>query len=114
MDADFSAVERHAVELGKVGPRIVKQARAAVTLATLGTEREAKMFAPVDTGNLRNSISSEIRGLTGVVGPTAEYAEYVEFGTSRMAPSAFMGPATDRNAAVFYKAMQSINPGIGS
>lgn len=113
MDADFSETTRYAADLGKVGPVVVKQARLAVEMAVRGTEREAKMFAPVDTGNLRNSITSDIRGLTGVVGPTADYGAYVEYGTSRMGPAAYMGPAFDRNAAVFVQAMTKINPGLG-
>ena len=113
MDADFSAVRRFAADLGTAGPRVVKQARVAVELATRGTERDAKAMAPVDTGNLRNSISSDIRGLSGAVGPTADYGEYVEFGTSRMGPQPYMGPATDRNSALFVQAMSKINPGPG-
>ena len=112
MDADFSAVTRHAADLGKVAPRVVKQAGAAVRLATLGTERDAKILAPVDTGNLRNSITSDIRGLSGAVGPSAHYGRYVEEGTSRMGPQPYMGPATDRNAALFVQAMDKIDPGL--
>lgn len=43
----------------------------------------AKMLAPVDDGNLRDSIEMEIRdgGLTAVVRVTAHYAVYVNFGT---------------------------------
>lgn len=114
MEADFSQTTRLAADLGKVGPRVVKQVRQAVELATRGTEREAKMFAPVDTGTLRNSITSDLRGLTGTVGPTVEYGAHVEYGTSRMAPHAYMGPAFDRNAAVFMQALKAINPGIGT
>ena len=112
MDADFSAVMRFSADLGKVAPHVVKQAGAAVRLATLGTERDAKVLAPVDTGNLRNSITSDIRGLTGVVGPTANYAIHQEYGTSRMGPQPFMGPATDRNAALFVQAIAKIDPGL--
>lgn len=112
MDADFSAVTRHAADLGKVAPRVVKQAGDAVRLATLGTERDAKILAPVDTGNLRNSITSTIRGLSGAVGPSAHYGRYVEEGTSRMGPQPYMGPATDRNAALFVQAMDKIDPGL--
>ena len=112
MDADFSAVTALAVDLGKVGPRVVRQAQRAVEAATRGTERDAKLGAAVDTGTMRSSITSDIKALSGEVGPTVDYAEYVEYGTSRMAPQPFMGPATDRNAALFYKAMESINPGL--
>ena len=110
MDADFSQAMRFAADLGKVAPHVVKQAGAAVRLATLGTERDAKVLAPVDTGNLRNSITSTIRGLSGVVGPTANYAIHQEYGTSQMGPQPFMGPATERNAALFYQAMSRIEP----
>lgn len=112
MDADFSQVARFAADLGNVGPRVVKQAAAAVRLATSGTERDAKIGAPVDTGTLRNSITSTIRGLTGEVGPTVEYGQYVEEGTSRMGPQPYMGPATDRNGALFVQAMTKIDPGL--
>lgn len=108
MDVDSSEVLRHAEDLGKVGPAIVKEARMVVEVATLGTERDAKVFAPVDTGNLRNSIYSSFRGLTGEVGPTADYGDFVEGGTSRMAPQPYMGPATDRNAPGFHAACADI------
>lgn len=43
----------------------------------------AKMLAPVDDGNLRDSIEMEIfdAGFTAVVRVTAHYAVYVEYGT---------------------------------
>lgn len=110
MDSDFSDVRRYAAELGGYGPRVVKQARVVVEVVTRGTERDAKILAPVDTGNLRNSIGSDIDGLTGEVGPTANYGEYVEDGTSRMAPQPFMGPATDRWSVQFVQAMNAIRP----
>lgn len=90
----------------------VGEARNAVKAATAGTERDAKSFAPVDTGALRNSITSSLSGNAvmsrGVVGPTVSYGRYVEEGTSRMAPRAYLGPAFDRNAATFMKAMEAI------
>ena len=48
-------------------------------------ENEAKTLCPVDTGNLRNSISSQVEktadGVLGVVFTNSEYAQYIEFGT---------------------------------
>lgn len=48
-------------------------------------ENEAKTFCRVDTGNLRNSISSQVEktadGVLGVVFTNSEYAPYVELGT---------------------------------
>lgn len=50
-------------------------------------ERSAKEKAPKDTGALRRSITSEIRGTEGVVYTPLEYAPYVEFGTGLFAES---------------------------
>lgn len=65
-------------------------------------EASAKTFAPVDTGALRESISSEVSEESGTVvgeiGPTVRYAMFVEWGTSKDAPQAFMGPALDRHS----------------
>lgn len=108
MTADPSDIYRHAVELEARGREIVQKASVVVTKVTLDTERDAKVLAPVDTGFLRNSISSTVRGLVGEVGPSAEYGAYVEDGTSRMAPQPYMGPATAKNAVAFYKAMEKL------
>ena len=55
---------------------------------------EAKRFAPVRTGRLRDSIRVLERGSGYViVGSDVEYAPYVEFGTYRMAPRSFLRPA---------------------
>lgn len=60
-------------------------------------ERRAKELCPVDTGRLRNSISSELRtendNLVGIVGTDVEYAPFVEFGTVRMDAQPFLIPA---------------------
>ena len=86
-------------------------------------ERSAKEKAPKDSGELRRSITSEIRGNEGVIFTTLEYAPYVEYGTglfaenggrkdvpwcyqddkgewhttSGMKPQPFMRPAFDEN-----------------
>lgn len=53
--------------------------------ATLLVTRDAKKFAPGDTGRLRASIAPEVRTqgreVIGVVGSNVKYAPYVETGT---------------------------------
>lgn len=45
----------------------------------------------IDTGNLRNSITHKMKGNNAVVvGSPVEYARYVEYGTSKMAPNNFI------------------------
>ena len=48
----------------------------------LTAEAFAKVECPVDTGNLRNSITHDSDEKSAVVGTNVEYAAYVELGTS--------------------------------
>ncbi len=61
-------------------------------------EGYAKTEVPVDTGFLRSSIQTA-RGPddTVVVSAEAEYAAYVEYGTSRMAARPYMRPAAEEH-----------------
>lgn len=58
---------------------------AALQKACALVEREAKILAPKDNGDLRRSISSKVEGETGIVFTPLEYAPYVEFGTGLFA-----------------------------
>lgn len=94
-------------------------ARAAATTGSLAgkvvaktahdIEADAKQLAPVDTGFLRNSISTSISGsaaaVTAEVGPTAEYGVYQELGTWKMAAQPYLGPAFDRHVDGFTKTL---------
>jgi HK97 gp10 family phage protein len=54
--------------------------------------------APLErTGEMRDSIEREIVGLEGVVGSKDDIAEYQEFGTDRIPPRPFIGPAAFAN-----------------
>lgn len=104
-------MRRHAAELRGLAETLVPRASAVVRKVAFDTEADAKALAPVDTGNLRNSITTAVTGdgLTAAVVATASYAIFVEFPTSRNpAPQPFMGPATDRNKPLFYKAMSQL------
>lgn len=103
-----------AVDLLQAGPRAQVRAGLAVRRTAFAIEATAKQLVPVDTGNLKNSIGSSPIGqdralgpgdLDAEIGPTADYAEYVEFGTSQHGPAAFMGPAFDRHAGDLEKAL---------
>lgn len=49
--------------------------------AAFVVEAEMKQAAPVDTGRLRTSITTNVEQLRATIGPTVHYAPYVEFGT---------------------------------
>lgn len=78
--------------------QIVKQNTAEMTQ---GAQRKA----PVDTGNLRRSITMDLSdgGLTGKVKPMAEYASYVEYGTRFSPRQAFMAPSFNRQKEQFKR-----------
>lgn len=107
------ALRRHAAELQGEAESLPERASVVVRKAAFDTEAGAKALAPVDTGNLRNSITTTVQGdgLRAGVVATASYAFWVETGTSRMSPQPFMGPATDRVEPNFHEAMRRLAEG---
>ena len=63
-------------------PKIVK----AVKTNASELQRKEMRDVPVDTGFLKRSITltTEDKGLTAIVEPTADYASYLEYGTRYM------------------------------
>ena len=91
---DGSGLYALAADLGKASAQVTQRASQAVRKAAMDVEAAAKRGAPVDTGALRNSISTDTPTvLSAEIGPTVNYGLYVEMGTSRMAAQPYMGPA---------------------
>lgn len=62
----------------------------------LQVQNLAKIKAPVDTGNLRNSIQLDIVTDTQIIITSyANYSAYIEYGTVYMQPQPFIRPAID-------------------
>lgn len=114
MAADDGPLRALSADLTTAGREVGNRARAVVRKTAYDIEASAKALAPVDTGNLKGSIShSDLRiGNTGTlvaeIGPTANYGVFLEQGTSRMAAQPFMGPAADRHTPGFEQAMQQL------
>lgn len=68
-----------------------------------------KADAPKRTGAMADSVSADVRSAgTGValeVGPTVDYAPFVEDGTRYMEPQPFVAPAFDRHLDGFIRAI---------
>ena len=65
-------------------------------------ETYAKQLCPVDTGNLRNSITHEqMDEKTEVIGTTVKYAPFVELGTVKMKARPFLRPAAEDHTAEY-------------
>ncbi len=94
-----------------IAPAVKKSVEASCNIIA----DSARSMCPVDTGNLRASITVDVQqvafqSITGTVFATADYADYVEFGTGRrgdpivphtdkpgMIAQPFMRPAFDEN-----------------
>lgn len=63
---------------------------------------------PVDTGNLRGSITHEVdAGDSAVyIGTNVEYAPYVELGTSRQKAQPFLRPAASEHGAQYLQVLK--------
>lgn len=80
--------------------RIQSRIPAALMAGGKAVEGYAKDLAPVDTGNLRNSITTEPSGDKEVkVRTGVEYAIYQELGTYKMAAHPFLRPGIENNIA---------------
>lgn len=100
------------VDLDRAGANAPKQVLQAVRKTALDVEGTAKRFAPVDLGTLRSSITTVTKAngsyVEATVAPHVDYAVYQEYGTSRMAPRAFMGPAADRHLHELQAAIEKL------
>lgn len=114
LEVDTSELRALAVEITRSTGALGAKAAAALRKTAYDIEADAKILAPVDTGNLMNSISTSITGsgsfgsMTAEIGPTAEYGGFVENGTSVHAPQPYMGPAFDRRSPGLVAAFEQI------
>lgn len=72
----------------------IEQAKArALEKIGLVAEGYAKRLCPVDTGNLRNSITHDTDDEAAYIGTNVEYAVYVEMGTVNTPAQPYLKPA---------------------
>ena len=80
----------------------------ALTRIGLSAEGYAKKECPVDTGNLRNSITHEVVQPEKAVyiGTNVEYAAYVELGTTRTKAKPYLKPAATEHSTVYKRIIE--------
>lgn len=105
-----SAMALASVRVGAGAAMVTRKTATAIN-------RDAKILAPVDTGNLRSSLGVTLTGdgragtMRAEISPTASYAVHVEYGTSRMAAQPFLWPATERHVPAWMAALEQIAAG---
>lgn len=69
-------------------------------------EETAKALVPVRSGATRASIhTTMVDDQTAEVGPTTKQGFFMEYGTYKDAPQAYLGPALDRHSGDYYIAL---------
>lgn len=102
-----------ALELERKSGQVGRQTAVVVRRSAHAIEGAGQQLVRVDTGATKNSIGVDFRGdgrfseFSAEIGPTTEWAPFLEWGTSRMAPHAFMGPALDRHSGDFVAAIEA-------
>ena len=93
----------------EVSEKIKKALLRWLETCGLVSEGYAKKLAPVDTGNLRNSITHEVDEdePAAYIGTNVEYAPYQELGTIHMAAQPFLKPAVADHANEFRKIFEN-------
>ena len=105
----------------KANPKIFQveeRLSAALEIAARHIEAKAKEDVPVDTGATKNSINAKpvIPFLQVVrsghkewrIGPTTEYAPFLEFGTWKMAARPYMVPAIESERPKLVRAVKQL------
>lgn len=95
--------------LRKTDNGIAKDMKLTLAKYTALIEGKAVDWCPVDTGYLQSTISKEIRsgGTVGIVKVTANYARYVELGTSVNYAQPFLLPAFNVHSEKFIEELLS-------
>ncbi|HEX5164227.1 MAG TPA: HK97-gp10 family putative phage morphogenesis protein [Thermomicrobiales bacterium] len=82
--------------LPQVAAKVRPLVSAEVKKAGFDVQAKAQALVPVKTGLLRRSITTQFpTDLSAVVGPSANYGIYVEFGTRHMGARPYMRPAAE-------------------
>lgn len=84
--------------------------RQIVALNGAELQQKAMKNAPVDTGQLRNSIQLKLslNGMTAIVSANTEYAAYQEYGTRKMTAHPFLRPALNEQGKQFIKDLKRL------
>lgn len=105
MPADVSQLLAYAAELEAAGNAGLNAVDKVITDYGDKVATSARALVPVLTGTLKGSIRVVPGAHRVEVEATEYYAQFVEFGTSKMAPEPFMEPALAEHEGGFADAL---------
>lgn len=115
MTVDTSELRKLSADLATASGRVGREASAALGKAANAVRDSAKALAPARTGALRGSIEvmersgdGRFASMSATIGTSIRYGWFNEFGTSKMAPQPYLGPALAANADAYVSAIEKI------
>ena len=84
---------KFAADLLRVASGVDIRGQKAVERVGQGALAMARSIAPTDSGDLRSGLRLTRKGTVAILESSEVYSAFQEFGTSRMAPNPFIGPA---------------------
>lgn len=107
------------VDLNPDWRRVEGMLKDVLQIAARNIEKDSKQrmhdWPAIDTSETVNSIMprpADREGLAWRIGPTTDYAPFVEFGTSRMRARPFMVPASEQEKPRLLKALGQVFQGL--
>lgn len=107
---EVKGIEDVVNKLSKMNMIVQTETKIALKEAGMKIQADAKRNVLVDTGRLKNSITTEIwnNGYTVTVGTNVKYAPYVEYGTMKWSGKPFLRPAYKDNTENIQKELKKI------
>ena len=111
---DVQVIRNNARKYPQMFESVVDKFLAEAGITVLAS---AKRAVPVDSGNLRGSLTMEVKGRTAEVGTNVEYAEHIEYGTKFLPKSSVSGytgykpylrPAIDENRKPLIRRLRDL------
>lgn len=107
---EVQGLEKAIRDIGLLRMVAKENIKQLVRETTLAVESQAQALAPVDTGNLKNSMNHSFNEsgnlLQGEVSNSADYAAHVEFGTVKMEAQPYLFPAWESERPKYVEALK--------
>jgi HK97 gp10 family phage protein len=107
---DTRQINRLHDDIEAAADTIIPRTQNVIMKTGYDTVTAAQVRCPVRSGHLKSTIGVDIDmdGLGFEVGATAEYAGYVEFGTTKMAPQPYLMPAFNQRVGIANRAFGAL------